>query len=206
MLTPSKPDGKTRTLAPEGTHVATCVGLIQIGTIEREFKGEKKWVDKLRFTFELPEELHVFKEEDGEKPLVVSAEYSNSMGGKSKLRPIVEGILGVALHDAEAYSYDMEDLLGRSCLISITHQVSKKGNKYVVIKSTSPLLKNMPVPKQLNPTKLLTYEKWNQNYFDSLPDFIKDVMKTSKEYNIMFGTQQKLSEIEEDINPEDIPF
>lgn len=203
MLQAPKPQ-TTRVLPPKGTHLATCVGLIQIGTIESNFKdqnGEAQWSEKIRLTFELPEELHTFKGED-KKPLVVSQEYTHSMGSKSNLRPIVEGILDVALQDEEAYAFDLEELLGRSCLITLAHQDSKKGTTYAVIKSTAPLMKSMVKPAQINPSKILTYEKWDKEYFDSLPDFIKDTMRGSKQYKITFGTTEKL----EDLNPDDIPF
>lgn len=191
-----------RILAPEGTHIATCIGLIQIGTVKTEYLGEEKWIEKVRITFELPEELHEFKEGEDKKPLVVSQEYSHSMGSKSNLRPIVEGILGIALHDEEAYNFDLEEIIGKSCLITLAHNESKKGTKYVVIKSTAPLMKNMTKPAQINPSKILTYEKWDKDYFSSLPDFIKEAIQGSKQYKIAFGTQEKV----EEISTEDIPF
>ena len=149
-----------RVLAPAGTQLATCVGLIQIGTVETEYMGEKKDVEKIRLTFELPEELHEFKDGDGKKPLVVSQGYTHSMGSKSNLRPIVEGILGVALQDEEAYAFDIEELLGKSCLLTLAHRESKTGNKYVFIQSTSPLMKSMTKPAQINESKLLTYASY----------------------------------------------
>lgn len=197
-----KPETAPRILAPKGTHLATVIGIIQIGTVETEYMGEKKWVEKVRITFELPEELHAFKEGDEKRPLVVSQEYTHSMGSKSNLRPIVEGILDVALRDEEAYAFDLEELIGKSCLITLTHEESKKGNIYVVVKSTAPLMKSMTAPAQINPSRILTYENWDQGYFDSLPDFIKDKMKGSKQYKIAFGTAGKM----EEIGADEIPF
>ncbi len=192
-----------RILAEAGTHLATCVGLIQIGTVETEYMGEKKWVDKIRLTFELPEELHEFKEGDGKKPLVVSQGYTHSMGSKSNLRPIVEGILGVALLDEEAYAFDIEQLLGKSCLLTLAHRESKAGSKYVFIQSASPLMKSMSKPVQINENKLLTYTNWKQEYFETLPNFIKDEMKGSKQYIAKFGITKDTFD---DIKPEEIPF
>ena len=87
------PRSQERILAPEGTHKARLVGLVQLGTVPVEWAGETKWLEKVRLTFELPEELHKFKEDETEKPVVISQEYTLSMGEKSNLRPVVEGII-----------------------------------------------------------------------------------------------------------------
>lgn len=207
LKAPKQPQNKV--LAPAGTHLATCIGLIQVGTVKTEYMGEEKWIEKVRLTFELPTELHVFKEGEEPKPFVVSMEFSHSMGPKSNLRPIVEGIIGVDLKDEEAYSFDLEELLGKPCLITIAHQESKAGNKYILIKSTAPLMKGMEVPKQINPSRILTYEKWDAEYFNSLPDFIKDKMKESKQYRTIGKSSQADKDFEEYGYPEstgEIPF
>ena len=60
-------------------------------------------------------------------------------------------------------------------------------------------MKNQKAPAQVNPSKILTYEKWEQTYFDSLPDFIKDEMKSSVEYKAKF-------ESEEVVDGDSVPF
>ncbi len=174
-----------RVIAPEGTHHAICVGLVEVGTVDSEWQGETKNLHKIRLTFELPDELHDFNGE--EKPLVVSQEYTLSMGEKANLRKLVEGIIGVAFHDEEAESFNIEELLGKNCLLAIKHKESKTGNKYVIISSASPLMKSMKDKKPFNPIKVLTYEKWDAEYYSSLPDFLKDAMKATPEYQKMFG-------------------
>lgn len=201
MLT--APKSTEKVLAPAGTHKARCVGLIQIGTVPVEWQGEVKQLEKIRLTFELPEELHKFKEEEEEKPVVISQEYTLSMGEKSNLRPIIEGIIGTALLQNEAESFDVETILGMPCLLSIKHKVSEKTkNKFAVVDTTAPLMKGMTVPEAINPIKVLTYERWNQEEFDKLPSFIQDKMKTSKQYIEKFGTQPTT----DDIGAGDIPF
>ena len=151
MPTIAKVQNTPRTLPPEGTHIARVIGLINIGTIKEEYMGELKEQQKIRLTFELPEELHVFKEGDDAKPLVQSQEYTLSMGKKSNLRPIVEGILGTSLTDEEAFSFDVEKLLDMPCLISIKRDVSKKGAEYAKIASVSKLMKGQVCKSAFNP-------------------------------------------------------
>lgn len=189
MPLPTPKQQMNRILPPEGTTIATCIGLIQIGTVETEYAGETKWIEKIRLTWELPNETHEFKEGEGKKPLVVSQEYSHSMGTKSNLRPIVEGMT-TTLSDEEAYAFDLEQLVGRSCLITLGHRESKVGTKYVVVKSTSPLMKGMEQPVQVNPSKILTYENFDQKEFEKLPQFLQDQMKESKQYQARLTPQQ----------------
>lgn len=199
------PKSQERIIAPEGTLKARCISLIQIGTIPVEWAGETKWMEKIRLTFELPEELHKFKNKEGveeEKPLVISQEYTLSMGEKSNLRPVVEGIIGTSLHQEEADSFDVETIIGMPCLLNIKHKKSAKGSTFPIIETATPLMKKMTVPDAINPLKVLTYDKWDQKEFDKLPSFIQDRMKTSKQYEEKFGKQEKL----EDIDADAVPF
>lgn len=188
-----------RTLPTSGTHIARVIGLINIGTVEELYMGDAKKMQKIRLTFELPDDLHVFKEGDDAKPLVHSEEYTLSMGKKSNLRPIVEGIIGIALTDEEAYGFDVEKLLNLPCLISIKIGKSKKGSDFAKVASTAPLMKGQVCKDAFNPITKLMYDNWNEAYFQSLPQFIKAKMQTSDEYKKMKG-------ISSDIKPEDIPF
>jgi hypothetical protein len=188
------PKSAPRVLPPEGTHIARCVGLIHIGTIETPFGMS----NKIRLTWELPEELHEFKQGDGEKPFTISAKYTLSLAEKSNLLPIVEGMMGFIPEDVRE-SFNMEDLVGIASLLSVKYEKTKKGTEYASIASTAQLMKNQKAPEQFNSSKILTYEKWNQEYFDTLPDFIKLEMESSKEFQEMKG-------IKEDDNGENVPF
>ena len=76
MAITAKNESKPRELIPAGNYIARCYQMLQIGTVEEEYKGEKKMQEKVRISWELPTELKVFKEENGEQPLVISKEYT----------------------------------------------------------------------------------------------------------------------------------
>lgn len=196
------PKNQNRVLPPAGTHMARCFSLIQIGSIKTEWAGEEKWLEKVRLGFELPTELHVFKEGEEAKPFTVSREFSLSMGDKSNLYPIVRGIVGDIPEDVR-HTFDVEELVGKTCLLTITHEESKNG-KYALITTATPLVKGMTVPEAINVQRILTYEKWDKDYFNSLPDFMKDKMKGSIQYKEKFGTPDE--RVEEDIDANEIPF
>ena len=69
-------------IPPAGTHMARCIGMIEIGTVTTTFMDDEKILQKVSITWELPEELAVFNEEKGEQPFVVSKEYTLSMHEK----------------------------------------------------------------------------------------------------------------------------
>lgn len=204
----------TRKLIPQGTHISRVVGFIHVGTVDEEYMGEKKKMNKIRLTWELPEELQVFKEEEGPQPTLLSQEYTLSMGSKSNLRPIVEGIIGTSLTDDEAYSFDVEKLVGMPCLLSIKHGTSKKGVTFSRIAGTAPLMKGQVCKAAVAEYRVLNYqEKWDQAYFDKLPAFIKDKMVSSVEYQSKMNpgksTIKAVDDMdypEDEINPDEIPF
>lgn len=190
-----------RILPEVGTHIARVIGFIYIGTIEDEYLGVKKKLQKIRLTFELPEELHVWKEGEAPKPIVLSQEYTLSMGTKSNLRPIIEGIIGRPLKEEEEYSFDAESLVNMPCLVSVKRGFTKKGSEFANVASTSPLMKGQVCKDAFNPLRVLNYaEKWDETYFNTLPSFIKDKMVTSDEYKKLKGVESDI------INVSDIPF
>ena len=155
----TKPES-TFTPVPEGTHVARVYKFMNLGQRLQEYQGvQKDYPDTLiNISFELPLELNKFtvKNEDGteeeiEKPFAISREFTLSMGAKSNLRPIVEGIIGTSLSDEEAYAFDLETLVGKTCQLTVVHKPSADGTKtYSNITSTAPLMKGIEVPEPFN--------------------------------------------------------
>lgn len=176
-----------RILPPEGTHIARLIRILHIGTIFEEYMGEEKEMNKIDFTFELPEETRVFKDGEDAKPFVISKEYTFSMGEKANLRKLVEGIVGKSMVQGEADLFDVEGLLNSTCLITIKHKISKAGNPRAEIASASPLMKGQEAKGAFNEPKLLTYTSWDEAYFESLPEFIQEKITNSAEYKAMKG-------------------
>lgn len=176
---------------PAGMYVARCVQMIQIGTITQNIQGEDKTLHKVRFGFEFPTELKVFKEENGEQPYFLSKEYTLSMHEKATLRLHLETWRGKKFTEEESKSFDVTKLLKVPCMINVVHKVSEKNAKtFSEIGSISPLMKGMVCPPQINNTTLLCYDEFDVALFESLPDFLKDKIKSSKEYQAMGNTQE----------------
>ena len=189
--------------APAGNHIARVYSIVHIGTLKGEYMGEPKETDTVRIGFELPNETKVFKEGDEPKPLVVSREYTNSMGAKANLRKLVEGIIGTGLLDEEAGFFDLTELMGMTCMLNVVHKTSKMGSTYAQIQSAAPLPKGIKAPEAINEPFILDYnDNWSVEKLESLPEFLRTKIYSTPEYQKTTG---KILTVDA-INPDEIPF
>jgi hypothetical protein len=195
--------GSDFVLIPSGNHIARCYGMIQIGTVKEEtgiYAGKE--THKVRISWETPHETHDFGK--GLQPFSVHKEFTLSMHEKATLRKYLESWRGKAFTETEAEAFDITKLIGKPCMINVIHKTSGKGNTYADISSIATLPKGLECPNQINQTVELSFDNWNQNIFDSLPDFLKDKIKVSKEYSAM--TMPGHSEIPQTAQDDDLPF
>jgi hypothetical protein len=205
-------DSKPRELVPAGNQVARCYSMVHLGTNIEEYMGEKKAMNKVRISWELPEEMRVFDEAKGEQPMSISKEYTLSMFEKANLRKELEGWRGKGFTEEEAKVFDITKLLGKSCLLNIIHKTSKSGNEYAVINSISSLPKGMTCPKQINPTFEFNFQdKFDLKVLESLPQFMKDKIKTSVEFKAINNPEDQDLTHDDGYTPDaepadDLPF
>jgi hypothetical protein len=185
--------GTKREPIPQGNYVARCYQMIEIGTVQEEFEGQKKIMHKVRIGWELPTEQRVFDEAKGEQPLVISNEYTLSMHEKSKLRAILQSWRGKAFSEEEAKSFDITKLIGVPCMLNIIHKVTPNGT-YANIGSVAPIPKGLECPPQINPTFVLSYDNFDYGAYMGLPDFIKAKMQTSLEFQKINQPEQTHTE------------
>lgn len=202
----SNTGGTTYEPVPAGTYIARCFSMIHIGTVMEQYQGESKLQNKVRLTWELPLELKVFKEENGEQPYTLGKEFTLSLNEKATLRKFLESWRGKAFTEDEAKSFDITALMGKPCMLNVIHKVSQKNGKtYAEIASVSPMMKGMVCPDQLSETFMFGYDPYEQWRFDALPDYIKDKVRGSIEYQAIMTpghTQAASAPTEED----DLPF
>jgi hypothetical protein len=168
-------------IVPAGTHFARCYSMIHIGVVEWEFQGEKKFNNKVRLTWELPYEMRDFGGE--QKPLVISKEYTLSMHEKSNLRKDLEMWRGKVFTNKELGSFDVTDLLGKTCNLSVIHKVAKNGNEFAQVGGVSAIQKGVEVLEQFNPTFIFNYgDHFDLDWLDSQPEWIQEQIKSSEDY------------------------
>lgn len=158
--------------APAGAHVARAVRVIDLGTQADNGQFGLKIQPKLMVTFELPNELHVFKPENGEEPYVVSIEWTNSLHEKAGMRKALESWRGRPFTEQELEGFNVGKLAGAACLLNVIHK--KKGeNTYANIASISPLPKGMVCPPAIQ--EVLTYDvdMGKNEIYHKLPEWIR---------------------------------
>lgn len=177
--------GGERKLTPSGNFIARCYSMVHIGTISEEFQGEKKELNKVRITWEMPTELTVFKEENGDQPYSISKEFTLSLHEKATLRKFLESWIGKGFTEDEAKKFNIAKLVGIPCMINIIHKQSKNGNTYADIASVSTMPKGFTAPDQINKSVIFSISSPDFELFETFPDFLKDKIKSSQEYKAL---------------------
>lgn len=177
-------NGTKRELIPAGNYVARCYQMIEIGTINEIILGTAKQLTKVRIGWELPTELRVFDEAKSEQPLIISNDYTLSLNEKSNLRKMLASWRGKDFTEQEEKCFDITNLVGVPCMLNIIHKPSRTdpSKVYEHIGSISAVPKGFkPEPPMLKPF-VLSYDAFDEEKFNSLPDFIKQKMQGSLEY------------------------
>lgn len=157
-----------------GTYGARCCGLIDLGTQTDEYKGETNTRRKVVVTWEI--ELFM---PDG-KPYTVSKFYTASLGKKANMRKDLESWRGVAFTEEQLKGFELKNLLGACCLLSIMESETGKTKINAVMK----LLKGAKVQDAINSPVYLSLEpgEFNVEIFNGLSDFFKKKIINSPEY------------------------
>lgn len=137
--TASNNEGGDYERPPGGTHPAILVALVDLGTTKTTYNGKEKDRHKILLAWELTAEA----DSKGEN-FVVAQDYTWSLGKNATLRPLVEGFRGRTLGDNE--EYDLAEMLGQPCMLSLTESVSGNGKKYMEVMSLSPPMRGLTVP------------------------------------------------------------
>lgn len=129
-------ESRTFTPAPEGTHQAVCVDVIDKGMMPNPFK-DGALQHKIDVAWEINE-----TRDDG-KRYAAYKRYTLSLNEKANLRKDLESWRGKPFTRDEEMGFDVEKLIGANCLVNIQHRT--KGDKtYANVVSVMPLIKGMP--------------------------------------------------------------
>lgn len=210
-LVASATSGGSSTPAPAGTHVARCVRVIDLGTQKSDGQYGVKIQPKVMLTWELPTELHVFREENGEEPFVVSREYTLNLGDKSNLRKDLESWRGRPFTEEELDGFDVSKLLNAACMLNIVHKRAANGNTYANIAAVSKMMKGISCPPAILP--LLTYDvtQGKDAVFKSLPEWIQNKIAACENWKRQESPEQHEPQEaqtsgENSVSDDDIPF
>jgi hypothetical protein len=124
--------------APEGTHHAVCVDVIDLGMKPNPFKPGTEQ-HKINVAWQINE-----LRDDG-KRFVVYKRYTLSLNEKATLRKDLESWRGRAFTRDEEMGFDVESVIGANCLLNVKHNPSADGTRtYANVLAVMPLMKGMP--------------------------------------------------------------
>jgi hypothetical protein len=158
---------------PIGNHPARLISYVYLGKQESEQYGARKqcWLE-----FEL-----VKVETDNNTPSKIGRFCTASMAKKAKLREIVESIVGQSLADAEARRLSVATLLGKACMLSVTHKDGENGVRAKVGNITS-VPDGLEVPEAKSGITDYDCEEDGPEIPGTVPEFIVDIVKRSPQW------------------------
>lgn len=172
---------------PDGTYVARCVSVIDLGTQVSEYNNETKFLPTVIIGWELPTELHVYNDEKGEEPLSLQKIYTLSLHEKSSLYKDLLGWQG-QLPDG-ATGFDLTQLVGQPCQLTIIEKKSEtSGNLYNRVTGVSRLAKGQTCPPQITPSKVFSLGDFDMSVLEQLSQWTQDKIMSSPEYKALLSS------------------
>lgn len=178
--------------APAGTHVAICYRVIDLGTHHSEYEGKPQVKNQILVSWELAGELMT----DG-KPFSVSRFYTNSLSEKANLRKDLVAWRGRDFTDSELEKFDLMNILGKPCLVSVIHSKDK-----AKVSAVLALPKGTPVPKLVNDRLAFFIDEWDDALYEQVPKGIRGIIEKSDEYHARMSGADMLHE--DDSHPADL--
>ena len=162
----------------EGTHLAVCNMLVDLGMQYSEKYGKSN--RKVLIGWEIPDEVI---EVDGEKHgRSISKRYTASLNEKSSLRKDLASWRGRDFTAEELSAFDLQNIVGTSCLINVIHKEGTNGKIYANIGGIMKLPKGMPKSMPSEPAIVFDLDNDPLDSIDNLPDWIAEEIKRSSTY------------------------
>lgn len=176
-------------LAKAGTYQWVCFSVIDMWTQTESFEWNEKQVKKIRIGFEFAD--------DDDNIKTIFKEFSVSFGSKAKLRQYIDAWNGwnTPMTNEEAKGFNVFTLLNKEATINIVVKKSKNNKEYNDIWGLSPRIKKIELHERKAKTHYLSLNEkfYNQETYDSQPQFIREKIELSPEFKKLFG----ITDIEE---------
>lgn len=156
-----------------GSHNATLIQVIDLGTQVQIWEVEEKRANKVLLVWELDEKM-----KDG-KPFVAHREFTTSLHEKASLRTFLEGWRGRKFTSDEIRVFTLEKMLNASALLSL---VMSKNGKYVNVSSASKLMAGMPKIVPVNPVFYFDMENYDAEVFNKIWPWVQKKIQASPQY------------------------
>lgn len=159
--------------APEGSHVAICIRIADVGTQPDSGFGPKR---KIIVTWELCNEM--VEIDGGMKPMTVSKYYTYTLNKQGNLRQDLERWRNRAFTKDELKAFGLNAILHKPCQLSIIHNEDGKARVDVVMS----LPKGTQVPKPVHGAVEYTIEDGRNDTYKALPEWLRKLADQCEEW------------------------
>ena len=115
-------------VVPKGEHKAICYRVVDAGTAEEEYQGEKSNKHKIFLFWELKDLLM----EDG-RPMSIFAQYTASLNEKSNLYKAAMAWMNRGFTEQEKQGFDPSIFVGKGCKLAVDHTVNGRAKVTAVL-------------------------------------------------------------------------
>ena len=190
-----------------GSYLSRCIGVVDLGEQEVEYKGKTRYCNKVKLIFELPAERITIDGED--LPRQLSRNFTFSVSKKGALRQFISAWLSRSFTDGEFSEFDLFSLLRHPALLSVVHS---EDGQYANIAGAMAVPRGMDVPTAQSDLIRFDTQEWDDSAFDALPEYLQEQLKRSTQYRNMHLPDQEVSveaaaaEAAETASAEEVPF
>lgn len=183
----------------EGTHLAVCNMLVDLGMQKSETYGTSS--RKVLIGWEIPDET--IQLDDGQVPRTITQRYTASLNEKAILRKDLAAWRGKDFTDEELAAFDLKAIVGKSCLVNIIHK-SYNGKTYANIQNVMALPRSIAPGKLSEPPIVFDLDENTLEDLEKLPKWIQDIIRKSPSYEEKLTAGPKMEELPDDDG--DLPF
>ena len=201
-----------------GRYEGTCFRIVDLGTRDKDFKGQVSKKEEIRLDFEItkaidPVDNQVTMEDD--RPFGVGKTYTASLFEMANLRKDLENWKDAVFSQAELDGFNVGDLIGMNARIEIGHTAPDpvrgfSGGNPKILKLSRPDGGMQETPT-INPKVIFDLEDYCNNFngkadeqskamvevYDALPEYLQDEIAKSYEYKKAIGNSSEPSESED---------
>lgn len=177
-LTVSAPRSGNFTPLEDGTYLAVCCGIVDLGTIYNERYGKNQ--NKVMILWEIPGET---VEVNGkQEPRILSARYTATLGNQGNLRRDLISWRGRDFTEDELDGFKLVNIVEKSCFLNVQNNKAENGKTYTNVVGVMALPKGTPKAVMTVEPIIFDFDTGTLADVEALPDWIADQVKASITY------------------------
>lgn len=184
----SAPKGGNFQPVPDGTYLGVCSMIVDLGAMysERYDKTQRK----VMIAWELPAETIEVNGKTERR--TVSSRYTATLGSQGNLRRDLITWRGRDFTEDELAGFELKNILGKSCLLTITNTKGSDGKNYTNVSGVARLMKGMAAAELEKEPLLFDLDTASLDDVDALPNWIGDQIKKSVTYQQMLEKEKEM--------------